>query len=688
MNAAPMNYGDPETLAFAFDTAASQAGCLWVNGHSLTAHATAGVIETAVDAPWGMLAAWFMAQWPRFFYAQRWPRPNRAPNALRFARHLEFQRTRPAGSDADPDLDNIAHAFDEAHLLGGAQWPNHLPRVYLNRENDEIVFAWTTPREPRRDMRFLAAEGEGRVGVRPFIAAIEAFLEYAKTIPGGPAPDEVTAWRSTLNSREGAIEALQHQAAMTVDETDALLTRSGLTFETFFGVGPDDLDAGGSISAYASPVALMLRSTTPALDAASRLAIQDFVTTQAPNPRGTRALTTLRERLKPDPRLPDYAQGYAMAVAVRHWLGKPDTPLDIERLLTGMLSIPVHALPLLDPDTDGGCLWGESAGPAIFINPQARMSSTPWGRRMTLAHEFCHLLLDRPQQGTLGHASGIWSVPRLERRANAFAAELLLPQAALVGLRDSGAGYAEAMERYGVGLKTATWQVTNRLDGDLQTDVQPVRLERPPQAMGAEHYQVLFGLLAEPDLIRQPLHRIAYHSGASIHQVEAVIARLTNRELLVREGAGRRLRDRSALAHWWLTGYADVVRPHALIEACSVRLPGRRDQALDALAARLNHSESVWWWSGEAAAWHQQRLLPPQHLVVLFEGSVPVINGDGDRDYPIHCLRLFCPAARGATSSHLVHPLLTWSELMLRAHDARVRELADMLAAELDLLNT
>ena len=55
------------------------------------------------------------------------------------------------------------------------------------------------------------------------------------------------------------------------------------------------------------------------------------------------------------------------------------------------------------------------------------MNNTPQGRRFTLAHELCHLLFDRDVGQRLAVASGPWAPRDIEKRANAFAAMLLMP---------------------------------------------------------------------------------------------------------------------------------------------------------------------------------------------------------------------------------------------------------------------
>ena len=60
-----------------------------------------------------------------------------------------------------------------------------------------------------------------------------------------------------------------------------------------------------------------------------------------------------------------------------------------------------------------------------YLSPSA--VAHPRARRFTLAHELCHLLHDRSYGALLAIASGPWAPRNIERRANAFAAWLLMP---------------------------------------------------------------------------------------------------------------------------------------------------------------------------------------------------------------------------------------------------------------------
>lgn len=90
---------------------------------------------------------------------------------------------------------------------------------------------------------------------------------------------------------------------------------------------------------------------------------------------------------------------------------------------------------------------------------------------MTLAHELCHLLVDRSKAAPLMIASTPWAPAEIERRANAFAAELLLPRAGMVKeagdllARGDVEGARDRLKRtFKVGDTVCRHQLRNRLD--------------------------------------------------------------------------------------------------------------------------------------------------------------------------------------------------------------------------------
>jgi Zn-dependent peptidase ImmA (M78 family) len=66
-----------------------------------------------------------------------------------------------------------------------------------------------------------------------------------------------------------------------------------------------------------------------------------------------------------------------------------------------------------------------------LLTPPARITH-PNMESGTLAHELCHIIFDRTRARRVTHVSGPWAAPGIERRANAFAAYILMPRAIAV----------------------------------------------------------------------------------------------------------------------------------------------------------------------------------------------------------------------------------------------------------------
>ena len=95
-------------------------------------------------------------------------------------------------------------------------------------------------------------------------------------------------------------------------------------------------------------------------------------------------------------------------------------------------------------DTDrirGVAVAGEGFSPKILVNLSSVYNNNESGLRFTIAHELCHILYDRSRARRVTHVSSPWVSPIFEKRANAFAAYLLMPSSLVVsaiGGRNAG----------------------------------------------------------------------------------------------------------------------------------------------------------------------------------------------------------------------------------------------------------
>ena len=100
--------------------------------------------------------------------------------------------------------------------------------------------------------------------------------------------------------------------------------------------------------------------------------------------------------------------------------------IDVLAILDAM-GAKVTDIELSDTDLRAVSLFGPTQRPHILINSKTRWAQSLGARRFTLAHELCHLILDREYGDELAIASGPWAPAAIEQRANAFAAAFLMP---------------------------------------------------------------------------------------------------------------------------------------------------------------------------------------------------------------------------------------------------------------------
>jgi len=118
------------------------------------------------------------------------------------------------------------------------------------------------------------------------------------------------------------------------------------------------------------------------------------------------------------------------------WLGEQACQLLVEnsgqswidiRKIVSDLGIETDSISLSDEEIRAVSVFGPTQRPKIYCNMETKWGTSSEVRRFTLAHELCHLLLDRNRANELAVASGPWAPLLVEQRANAFAASFLMP---------------------------------------------------------------------------------------------------------------------------------------------------------------------------------------------------------------------------------------------------------------------
>ena len=173
--------------------------------------------------------------------------------------------------------------------------------------------------------------------------------------------------------------------------------------------------------------------------------------------------------------LQDYVIGYALADELRKYLHvEDDNSLNPEDIINN-IGVYIYERKWLETPIDALSCWSDNHGPLIILNvADGKRCSHEYGRRFTLGHELCHLLIDRGNSLGLVDIFGYGMPSFMERRASAFAAELLLPRdLAFIEFQknddESSTFLLYLRNKYKVPRKTAASQVFNSLARTIMT---------------------------------------------------------------------------------------------------------------------------------------------------------------------------------------------------------------------------
>lgn len=186
----------------------------------------------------------------------------------------------------------------------------------------------------------------------------------------------------------------------------------------------------------------------------------------------TAEIDAVTNRVQETAELPTGAQpfeeGYAFAEAFRRVHGLSDEDAFAPAQWLTRVGVRYDEVDLGTGLVDAVAAWGETHGPAVVINVSGRHARSARGRNASIAHEIGHLLLDR--EGALSAVEVLGGLvnPRVESRARAFAAEVLLPRG-VAGRVFSEADAGDSTEhlvlslaaRYGVSKELVAWQARN-----------------------------------------------------------------------------------------------------------------------------------------------------------------------------------------------------------------------------------
>jgi len=451
---------------------------IWAEGVCLTEHVHTGTdrSERAVHWPAIYLARWLVRNWSDCMEQQTWPLPESFRNARDVCQALDRRALELEESEApDTDIDRFLEqrdTFVSSHSFSAGSGGGFIPDLFVARDGDRVSVAWTdSTSKGARWFRY--RRGEVDVPVDVFVGVALEFIgwiaERLRTTDVALCKQEareLDAWARRIASPEAAEAVLAGYLGKSVADLKALLRKKD--WRDLFALPAGWKTAGSLVNPLAHPVAIAFRAAAPVLDDVDTLALLGELDAAPFSRRANQelaelsfALSSVRKSAR------DFEQGYELAETLRRELGNPAGHLDVEQLLRDW-GVRIRSMSLSDVSIDGGAVWDDEHGPLVFVNRNSLRANVKWGRRMILAHELCHLLVDRAAVPRLRIVSSPWAPPTMERRANAFAAELLIPRKGIlaevktVPATPSEATLRQLMDKFQVGQITCLRHLENR----------------------------------------------------------------------------------------------------------------------------------------------------------------------------------------------------------------------------------
>lgn len=202
---------------------------------------------------------------------------------------------------------------------------------------------------------------------------------------------------------------------------------------------------------------------------------------------------------------------------------------------------------------------------------------------------------------------------------------------------------------------------------------------RGPEGRGlrAPGYQVLFAILARPEILNEGIVRIGGLAGVGKTTVAETLDKLKHDGLLAEVGGKRRLVKPREVLDRWLAGYANAVRPRLLIGRFRTQDadPGQLERRIEQTLG----DETGWAWGGGAAAMRLTKHYRGETTILHVARQVPDLprrlRALRHADGPLVILGAPGPIAFEGALERTIHPLLVYTEL-LNTGDDRARETA------------
>lgn len=405
-----------------------------IAGVSLTSNMRGAARQQHVS--WYLLpiADWLAQNWGRLLHEEEfaWTERSAAPAATVVMRRMHaLIDARDAQARRDYAL---AQEWRNAHALSSAASGGLLPDLFLRRYLDTIELSWTAsePLFAPDQFRFTSEPGLAYLSVEDVAAPLWDALQWlVKTGSEHFTSDADAASLSELAERldEIQIKTVVDFTACRIGHEMAEAAAAALQARGIAQLLVAQAIASVPAITRFSPAVAMFGGLSPNLSSEDVGTLSDVLANAYERRSESPRLTAL---VYPNGGPPVHApiEGHDLALELLDDKGiKPFVSdfVNIDAFLKEMGVAVLHR-ELRTETIRGVSLAGENLAPTIVVNTASAYNQTKHGVRFTLAHELAHLIYDRSMATSVGISSGPWAPAGVEKRANAFAAMLLMPR--------------------------------------------------------------------------------------------------------------------------------------------------------------------------------------------------------------------------------------------------------------------
>ena len=415
---------------------------LVVAGENLTESARQGERQSYVGWYLSPVLGWCATHWVDLLHEERfaWSERTRVPAAVACRRALDNWIT--ADDPLGREVYRRTHEWYHRHGLRSAALGGLFPDLFIRRWGDDVELSWTADPPPfaPEGLTFESRAGHVRLAVADVAQPLWEALQWAAAEPP-EIPDayreDHAAFRRTIEAL-GGLDVTAFERAYVPGE---VLDSARAAFEEierldlFQHRWSTDMPC---VEAF-SPAVAMYGGVSPDLGPADVSVLRDALIGGCPG-QDAAELSELVESRRGLPLDVPHLDGDRFADDLLEDLGEPGDGsfVDVRRICSS-LDVAIEEIELETDSIRGVALAGEGFSPRIVINLTHLNNTNEYGKRFTIAHELCHILFDRTRAQRIAHVSGSWAAPGIEKRANAFAAYLLMPRDLVVRHLEHGA---------------------------------------------------------------------------------------------------------------------------------------------------------------------------------------------------------------------------------------------------------